>query len=95
MILCTQKKKTATFYDEGNVKANFTTLTRVGETLAALLALPDAEVPKNEFVYLSSFYVSQVSLWVSIPPFSMPQSHKLYKWAFYELATPVISRNSQ
>ncbi|KAI0436747.1 hypothetical protein F4803DRAFT_571989 [Xylaria telfairii] len=53
------KNKNATFYDEGNVKANFTTLTRVGETLAALLALPEADLPKNEFVYFSSFHVSQ------------------------------------
>jgi NAD(P)-dependent dehydrogenase (short-subunit alcohol dehydrogenase family) len=55
------KDKTATIYDEGNVKANFTTLTRVGETLAALFSLPDAELAryKNEFVYCSSFYVTQ------------------------------------
>ncbi|KAI3331785.1 NAD(P)-binding protein [Xylariaceae sp. AK1471] len=55
------KEKTATLYDEGNVKANFTTLTRVGETLAALLSLPDAQLAKykNEFVYCSSFYISQ------------------------------------
>ncbi|KAI0858345.1 hypothetical protein F4860DRAFT_315541 [Xylaria cubensis] len=55
------KNKTATLYDEGDVKANFTTLTRVGETLAALFALPEVELSKfkNEFVYFSSFYVSQ------------------------------------
>ncbi|KAI0109520.1 hypothetical protein GGR51DRAFT_511821 [Nemania sp. FL0031] len=55
------KKKTAAFYDDGNVKANFTTLARVGETLAALFALPEAELSKykNQFVYFSSFYVSQ------------------------------------
>ncbi|KAI0414455.1 hypothetical protein F5X98DRAFT_349260 [Xylaria grammica] len=55
------KKRTAAFFDEGNVKANVTTLTRVGETLAALLALPEAELSKhkNEFVYFSSFYASQ------------------------------------
>ncbi|KAI0405035.1 NAD(P)-binding protein [Xylaria palmicola] len=55
------KEKTATFYDEGNVKGNFTTLTRVGEELAAILALPDSELSeyRNEFVYFSSFYVSQ------------------------------------
>ncbi|KAI1113078.1 hypothetical protein F5Y14DRAFT_418796 [Nemania sp. NC0429] len=61
------KKKTATFYDGGNVKANFTTLTRVGESLAALLLLPDAELSKykNQFVYLSSFHVSQRDLFAS------------------------------
>ncbi|KAI8623580.1 NAD(P)-binding protein [Xylariaceae sp. FL1651] len=61
------KKKTATFYDDGNVKANFTTLTRVGESLAALFALPDDQLAKykNEFVYLSSFYLSQKDLLAS------------------------------
>ncbi|KAI0433412.1 hypothetical protein F5Y09DRAFT_328968 [Xylaria sp. FL1042] len=55
------KKRTAAFYDEGNVKSNFTTLKRVGETLAALFTLPEAELSKykNEFIYCSSFYVSQ------------------------------------
>jgi hypothetical protein len=43
------------------VKGNFTTLTRVGESLASLFALPEAELSKykNERVYFSSFYVSQ------------------------------------
>ncbi|KAJ8133093.1 hypothetical protein O1611_g532 [Lasiodiplodia mahajangana] len=61
------KKKTAAFYDDGNVKGNFTTLARVGETLASLLALPEAELSKykNEFVYFSSFYVSQRDLLAS------------------------------
>ncbi|KAJ8119428.1 hypothetical protein ONZ43_g3618 [Nemania bipapillata] len=55
------KKRTATFYDDGNVKANFTTLTRVGESLASLFTLPESELSKykNEFVFFSSFYVSQ------------------------------------
>ncbi|KAI0197732.1 hypothetical protein F4808DRAFT_288568 [Astrocystis sublimbata] len=55
------KERSATFYDEGDVKGNFTTLTRVGESLAAVLALPAAELSKfdNDFVYFSSFYVSQ------------------------------------
>ncbi|KAJ2991475.1 hypothetical protein NUW58_g2502 [Xylaria curta] len=55
------KKRTAAFYDNGEVKANFTTLTRVGETLANMFALPEAVLSKfkNEFVYFSSFYVSQ------------------------------------
>ncbi|KAI0536498.1 hypothetical protein GGR58DRAFT_475224 [Xylaria digitata] len=55
------KKRTVAFYDEGNVKSNFTTLARVGETLAALFTLPEAELSKykNEFVYFSSFYASQ------------------------------------
>ncbi|GAP86301.1 putative isoflavone reductase family protein [Rosellinia necatrix] len=61
------KKKTATLYDEGDVKGNFTTLTRVGEALAALLALPEAELSRhrNAFVYFSSFYVSQRDLLAS------------------------------
>lgn len=61
------KKKTVAFYDDGNVKGNFTTLTRVGETLASLFALPEAELSKykNEFVYFSSFYVSQKDLLAS------------------------------
>lgn len=55
------KKRTAAFYDDGNTKANFTTLKRVGESLAALFALPEEELAKhkNEFVYFSSFYASQ------------------------------------
>ncbi|TGJ86851.1 hypothetical protein E0Z10_g1921 [Xylaria hypoxylon] len=55
------KKRTVAFYDGGNVKSNFTTLTRVGETLAALFTLPEAELSKNknEFVYFNSFYASQ------------------------------------
>jgi uncharacterized protein YbjT (DUF2867 family) len=54
-------KRTAAFYDDGDVKVNITTLTRVGESLAALFSLPDEELKKyrNQFVYLSSFYVSQ------------------------------------
>ncbi|KAK7750329.1 hypothetical protein SLS62_007737 [Diatrype stigma] len=46
---------------DGEVKANFTTLRRVGESLAALLALPDAELAayRNAWVYFSSFRVSQ------------------------------------
>ncbi|KAI0508574.1 hypothetical protein F5B22DRAFT_392527 [Xylaria bambusicola] len=55
------KKRTATLYDEGNTKANFTTLKRVGESLAALLSLPEEDLAKhkNEFVYFSSFYANQ------------------------------------
>ncbi|KAK5633229.1 hypothetical protein RRF57_008943 [Xylaria bambusicola] len=55
------KRRIATFYDEGNTKANFTTLKRVGETLAALFSLPEDELAKhtNEFVYFNSFYASQ------------------------------------
>ncbi|KAI1360600.1 hypothetical protein F5Y08DRAFT_348658 [Xylaria arbuscula] len=55
------KKKTAAFYDDGNTKANFATLKRVGESLAAIFALPEEELSKykNEFVYFSSFYASQ------------------------------------
>ncbi|KAI0151595.1 NAD(P)-binding protein [Xylariaceae sp. FL1272] len=55
------KSKTARFFDEGTTKANFATLTRVGESLAAIFALPEADLAKykNEWVFFSSFYVSQ------------------------------------
>lgn len=55
------KNKTASLYDDGNANANLTTLTRVGASLAALFALPETELAryKNQFVYFSSFYVSQ------------------------------------
>ncbi|CAJ2512637.1 Uu.00g007560.m01.CDS01 [Anthostomella pinea] len=61
------KNKTMRFFDDGNVKANFTTLTRVGETLAALFALPEEELEKhkNAWLYTSSFYVSQRDLLAS------------------------------
>lgn len=58
------KTKTARIFHDGQRKANFTTLQRVGESLAALLALPEAELAqyKNNWVYFSSFCVSQRDL---------------------------------
>jgi hypothetical protein len=57
-------KKTALLLDGGNVRANFTTFKRVGESLAAVLALPEAELSqyKNNWVYFSSFVLSQRDL---------------------------------
>jgi hypothetical protein len=51
----------ARLYDDGAVKANTTTLRKVGRSVAALLSLPDAQLAqfKNQFAYLSSFRVSQ------------------------------------
>ncbi|KAH8198755.1 hypothetical protein TruAng_007075 [Truncatella angustata] len=55
------KKRTANLLDGGVVKANFSTLDRVGKSLAALLSLPEADLAKhkNGWVYFSSFLVSQ------------------------------------
>ncbi len=55
----------AKVFGDGTVKANTTTLRRVGESLAALLALPEAELAagyRNAWVYSSSFRVSQRDL---------------------------------
>ena len=45
----------------GDTKINTTTLRKVGRSLAALLSLPESELQtfKNQFVYFSSFLVSQ------------------------------------
>lgn len=61
------KARTAHVFGEGTVKANFTTVRRVGESLAAVLALPDAELVKyrNDWVYFSSFLISQRDLLAS------------------------------
>jgi primosomal protein N'' len=58
------KKRTAKLLDGGVVKANFSTLDRVGKSLAALLSLPEAELAKhkNDWVYFSSFLVSQADI---------------------------------
>lgn len=47
--------------DGGNYKANFTTMSRVGTSLAALLSQPEALLAqhKNRWVYFSSFVASQ------------------------------------
>ncbi|RYP46613.1 hypothetical protein DL768_007235 [Monosporascus sp. mg162] len=58
------KGRAARVFGDGAQKANFTTLRRVGESLAALLALPDAELAAygNNWVYFSSFRISQRDL---------------------------------
>ena len=51
----------ARLYDDGTVKANATTLRKVGRSVAALLSVPDSQLAQfsNQFAYLSSFRVSQ------------------------------------
>ncbi|KAI0006447.1 NAD(P)-binding protein [Xylariaceae sp. FL0662B] len=58
------KNRTARLRDNGTTKINCTTLGRVGDSLAALLALPDEELAwyKNGWAFFSSFYVSQRDL---------------------------------
>ncbi|KAG2172717.1 hypothetical protein INT43_000064 [Umbelopsis isabellina] len=64
------KNRTATLWDDGNTRANTSTLQQVGRAIASLLSLkvlPDNEEDtspclsnyKNKFVYISSFCVSQ------------------------------------
>jgi hypothetical protein len=55
------KTRTAELFDGGHVRANFTTLRRVGQSLAAVLSQPDAQLAayRNGWVYFSSFCVSQ------------------------------------
>ncbi|KAI5919534.1 hypothetical protein F4810DRAFT_502289 [Camillea tinctor] len=57
-------KRAAALLDGGKTRASITTLTRVGESLAALLALPEGELATygNGWVYFSSFTVSQREL---------------------------------
>ncbi|KAK2604310.1 hypothetical protein N8I77_007253 [Diaporthe amygdali] len=59
------KTKTAHFYDDGNTKTNFTTLNRVGESLAAVLGWPEDELAKlkNDWVFFSSFHITQREIW--------------------------------
>ena len=59
--------RSARVFGDGRVRANFTTLRRVGESLAALLALPGDELAryKNDWVYFSSICVSQRDLLAS------------------------------
>ncbi|KAI1504539.1 NAD(P)-binding protein [Biscogniauxia marginata] len=61
------REKTARILDAGDVRANFTTLKRVGESLAAMLALPEEELRgwRNGWVYFSSFLASQRDLLAS------------------------------
>ncbi|KAM0810479.1 hypothetical protein AB5N19_10828 [Seiridium cardinale] len=58
------KQRTAKLLDGGVVKANFSTLDRVGKSLAAVLSLPEAELAKhkNDWVYFSSFLISQSNI---------------------------------
>jgi len=55
------KERKARLFDDGAVKINTTTLPKVGQSLAALVSLADSKLArfKNEFVYFSSFHVSQ------------------------------------
>ncbi|KAH8782717.1 hypothetical protein F5883DRAFT_130919 [Diaporthe sp. PMI_573] len=61
------KARTANFFDDGNTKTNFTTLKRVGESLAAVLGWPEDELAKlkNDWVYFSSFYITQREMWIA------------------------------
>jgi hypothetical protein len=61
------KAKTANFFDDGNTKTNFTTLKRVGESLAVVLGWPEDELAKlkNDWVYFSSFYITQREMWIA------------------------------
>lgn len=51
----------ATLWDGGNTKFNTTTLQRVGESVAALLSLPEEQLVqyKNACFYISSFHITQ------------------------------------
>jgi hypothetical protein len=53
---------------DGSVKASTTTLRKVGKSLAALLSVPDSKLQtfNNEFVYFSSFLVSQRDILSSV-----------------------------
>ncbi|KFZ18861.1 hypothetical protein V501_00979 [Pseudogymnoascus sp. VKM F-4519 (FW-2642)] len=53
---------------DGGVKFNTSTLSKVGKSLAALLSLPDSKLSafKNDFVYFSSFLVSQRDVFDSV-----------------------------
>lgn len=59
------KARTASFFDDGETRTNFTTTRRVGESLAAVLGWPEEELTKfrNGWVYFSSFHVTQREIW--------------------------------
>lgn len=61
------KARTAQFFDDGDTKTNFTTLKRVGESLAAVLGWPEDELAKlrNDWVYFSSFHITQREIWAA------------------------------
>ncbi|KAB8346053.1 hypothetical protein FH972_023105 [Carpinus fangiana] len=61
-------ERKARLYGNGTVKANTTTLSKVGKSVAGLLSLPDAELEKfrNTWAYLSSFRVSQRDILESV-----------------------------
>lgn len=61
------KARTVALYDDGNTRTNFTTLRRVGESLAAVLGWPEGELEryKNDWVYFSSFYITQREIWAA------------------------------
>ncbi|KAK5065002.1 hypothetical protein LTR84_000837 [Exophiala bonariae] len=71
------KERTVTFFDDGETKINTSTWEQCGRAVAALLSLkvlPDDENDKspsisrfrNDFVYLSSFNVSQKDMFASV-----------------------------
>jgi hypothetical protein len=62
------KDRKATLYNGGNTKVTTTTLDRVGKGVAGVFSLPDSELAKfkNQYVYLSSFRVSQRDMLESV-----------------------------
>jgi hypothetical protein len=62
------KTRTTTPFDTGVVKCNNTTLRKVGKSPAAPLSLPDSKLSqfKNDFVYFSSFCISQCEILDSV-----------------------------
>ncbi|KAK8090836.1 hypothetical protein PG994_000341 [Apiospora phragmitis] len=62
-------QKTATLWTDCTAKANLATLDRVGQSLAALLGLPQDELAArygNSWIYFSSFRASQRHLFESV-----------------------------
>ena len=62
------KSRSAHLYDDGNVKINTTTMSKIGRSVASFLSLPREEIEKhsNSFVYLSSFLISQNEILESV-----------------------------
>lgn len=62
------RTRTATLYDgHGGAKAVLTTMRRVGQSLAAVLALPEPELAqyRNGWVFFGSFRATQRDIWES------------------------------
>lgn len=62
------KNKKASIFDDGSVKMNVSTLQKTGAGTAALLSLPEADLAKyaGDFIYISSFHVSQKDILDSV-----------------------------